>query len=235
MNIRVNSLIQPYAEFLIKESKSTSNIGLLNGKMGYAISLFHIARIIHENSYKDQAYNLIETIYKNISNLKSYSYSNGLLGIGCGFQYIIDKNFIDGNSDEVLYEIDLLVRVIIDSKVIKNLDLEDGLCGIGYYLYLRLKNKINDDNQLITLKNKEYLIYLIDWIEELLIIEKKDQILNNTYYILCRLYTLNVFNYKINKMIGICLNKITKNSNHNIIDNYDHLGIPSLKLLKTWI
>jgi len=91
----------------------------------------------------------------------------------------------------------------------------------------------NDDN-ILTLSLKEYLIYLIDWIDELLLKTNEKQDFNSVYFLLCRLQTLNLLNFKVEKMINYCLQKIMK-FNYQFIDNYELLGINHLKALKLWI
>ena len=114
------------------------------------------------------------------------------------------------------------------------LGIDNGVCGVGYYLYRRLKNKPDNDKSMLTLKFKEYLIYLIDWIEELLLKTKEKDDYNDAYFLLCRLHRLDVFNHKIERMMGFCLRKLI-DFNCRISDPYELLGIESLKILKSWI
>ena len=87
---------------------------------------------------------------------------------------------------------------------------------------------------MLTLKFKEYLIYLIDWIEELLLKMKEKDDYNDAYFLLCRLHRLDVFNHKIERMMCLCLRKLI-DFNCRISDPYELLGIESLKILKPWI
>ncbi|MDD4010260.1 MAG: hypothetical protein PHQ67_10735 [Fermentimonas sp.] len=112
--------------------------------------------------------------------------------------------------------------------------MENGICGAGFYLYHRLKYKMENDDNILTLSLKEYLIYLIDWIDELLLKTNEKQDFNSVYFLLCRLQTLNLLNFKVEKMINYCLQKIMK-FNYQFIDNYELLGINHLKALKLWI
>lgn len=219
---------------LIERGKCLFDIGLWNGKMGLAVYLLHLARITKNEDYDIEAHELIDTIYEQLSYNISFHFGDGLLGIGCGFEYIISNGFIEGNSDEVLSDIDQIARTIINSRSMDLLDIEKGVCGVGYYLYYRLKNKPDNDDSITTLKLKEYLIYLIDWIEELLIKTKEKQEYNDSYFLLCRLQKLNVYNHKVEKLITFCLQKIV-DFNCRLCDNYELLGINSLKALKPWM
>lgn len=48
----------------------------------------------------------------------------------------------------------------------------------------------------VVLKLKEYLIYLTDWIGELILKTMDKQEYNDAYFLLVRLHKLNVFNLK---------------------------------------
>lgn len=87
---------------------------------------------------------------------------------------------------------------------------------------------------MIVLKLKEYLIYLIDWMEELIQKTTDKQEYNDAYFLLARLHKLNVFNHKVEKLSAVCLRKMI-DFNCRITDGYELLGIPSLKALKPWM
>jgi hypothetical protein len=228
------NFLQRYADSLLEKSNSVTNLGLWDGKMGIAITLFHIARIIKNNLYGQKASSLIDTVYENVSPQMPFSFDVGLLGISCGLQYIMDECFMEGDSDEILSRTDARIKDIIDSRTLESLSLETGICGVGFYLHQRLKNRSEDNDNIILLKLKEYLIYLIDWIEELLLKIEEKQNYNDVYLLLCRLQKLNVFNHKMEKLITFCLQRITEH-NCRIQDNYELLGINSLKFLKPWM
>ncbi|WP_352422609.1 lanthionine synthetase LanC family protein [Proteiniphilum sp.] len=227
------SFLQPFADALLNRRLS-DELGLWNGKMGIAITLFHLSRITQKKEYERQANDLVDEVYNKISNQISYDFAEGLLGIGCGLEYLLHKRFVEGNSDDILLEIDLLTRNIIDMRLMDSLDFGKGVGGIGYYIYCRLRNKSEEEEGLATLKLKEYLIYLIDWLEELLSSTGCEIDYMNTYFLLCRLWKLEVFNYKVEKLTSFCLEKMIK-GNCDLHDHYVLLGIPSLIILKPWI
>lgn len=234
MDEKIHIFLKGYTERLIEKGKCLPGIGLWDGKMGIAIYLFHLARITQNEKYKDEASELIDAVYEELSLDIPLTFDNGLLGVGCGFDYIISQGFVDADSDEILSEIDLLVRNIIDARLIGSLSFDKGVCGVGYYLYYRLKKRPDDDDSMVVLKLKEYLIYLIDWVEDLLPTTTDKQEYNDAYFLLARLHKLNVFNHKVEKLLAICSRKII-DFNCPITDNYELLGIDSLKILKPWM
>ncbi|SMO70842.1 Lanthionine synthetase C-like protein [Saccharicrinis carchari] len=226
--------LNEYTDRLIEKGKCCSDIGLWNGKMGIAIYLLHAARITQNEKYNNEAFNLIDAIYEQVSYKMPFCFDNGLLGIACGFEYIISKGFADADNDEMLSEIDLVAQNIIESRPTDTINLKKGICGVGYYLYYRLKHRPDKADDMATLKLKEYLIYWIDWMETTLLNTKDRHNYNDAYFLLCRLQKLNIFNYKVEKLINLCLRKII-DFNCLISDNYELLGINSLKVLKPWM
>ena len=226
--------LDEYTDRLIEKGKITTEIGLWDGKMGVALYLLHIAEITVNEKYNDIASEFIDTVHEMISIETPYFFYNGLLGIGCGFEYIIGKGYVGGNNDEILSDIDLLARNIIDSRCISDFSFGKGVCGVGYYIYHRLKSRNGGDDNIRVLKLKEYLIYLIDWIEELINKTTNNQDYNDAFFLLTRLHKLNVFNYKVERLSALCLQKMI-DLNCEMKDNYELLGIPSLKILRPWM
>ena len=196
--------------------------------------MLHLARITQDEKYENLASELTDAVYGQISLGLPFCFDNGLLGLGCGFEHIIHNGFADADRDEILSEIDAVAINIIDSRPIEELGLGKGVCGIGCYLYHRLTDRPNDNNSMIVLKLKEYLIYLIDWMEELIQKTTDKQEYNDAYFLLARLHKLNVFNHKVEKLSAVCLRKII-DFNCRITDGYELLGIPSLNALKPWM
>lgn len=230
------SFLQSYAESLVEKGSSIPGLGLWDGKMGIAITLYHLSKLMQQNEYGERANGMIDEIYGDLTSSTSYFFSDGLIGIGCGTEYLISNGFVEGDSDEVLSEIDQEARNIIDYRPtdLKSLKIGKGICGVGCYLYYRLRDKPKNDDSMITLKLKEYLIYLIDWIEELLLEGSEKTVHSNVYFLLCMLHELDVFNFKVEKLAASCLQKMMDDNCH-AQDHYELLNIFYLKVLKPWI
>lgn len=230
------SFLELYTTYLIQKGRLNSDIGIWDGKMEIAIYLLHLSRMTNnkKEKYKNYAFQFIEQIFEQVSIQTSFSYSSGLLGIGCGVEYIIGNDFMEGSGDEILSDIDKLALYHINTRKFNNLSLANGICGMGFYFYMRLKKDKLKNDSIISLKNKEVIIYIVDWIEELLIKTNNIEELGDTYFLLCRLYQLNIINFKVDKILSICLQKII-DLKFTPKDNYQLLGIKSLKILKEWI
>ena len=102
---------------------------------------------------------------------------------------------------------DSLVYQAINCRVLSGLKIEDGVCGLAYYLYFRLRKR-KELHNISVLRNKEHLIYLIDWIADLLPVTKHLSTLYEVFFILCQLHTLNVLNTKVERLIEYCSKEI---------------------------
>lgn len=148
------------ARYLICYSSSTSNIGLLNGKMGIVIFCFLYAKYSKKKFYEDFAEKLIDDIYSEIHLNITRDFKDGLSGIAWGIEYLIQNGFVEGNADEILEDLDkqILER---DVRRISDNSLETGLKGIAYYVAIRCRKKKNEN----CIVNVDYIFDLINALE----------------------------------------------------------------------
>lgn len=229
-----HSFLNSYALQLIEKGKCSPSIGLWDGKMGLAISILHVFRITNNDRYRNEAYELIDNIYDHMCIQMPLGFEHGLTGIGCGFQYLINNGFVDADSDDVLSEIDSLIKKAIENRSLDSLCLRNGVSGIAFYLYHRLISRQDIDNNILVQNIKGYSILLIEWLEYLILRADNVGDINDAYFIFCRLHKLNISNNKIERLLSYCLRRLL-DFNCEIIDNYKSLGIQSLKALSPWI
>lgn len=210
----------------------TNDIGLWKGKMGLAIYLFHLARITKNDIYEKEANSLIDEVIEKVDHQVGINFSSGLAGIGAGFEYLAQHNFIEGDTDIILSEFDRLFGNSIYYRKLNNPGVSNGICGLGYYLYLRLNTKTEDNTNLRTLKNRLRMIRIIDWLEDS-IPTASNQELYDSYLLLLKVHSLDLMNYKVEKLMNVCTEKLSLFD--AVSDNYEGLGIPSLKILLPWM
>lgn len=97
-----NGYLSRIARHLIINSSYTDNLGLYNGKMGILIFFAHFARYTQKKIYDDFAGKLLDEVYSEIHTETPINFTNGLCGIGWSMEYLLQNNFLDGNSNEVL-------------------------------------------------------------------------------------------------------------------------------------
>lgn len=111
--------------------------GLFHGRMGMAVFFFLYARHTDSRIYEDFAGNLIDDIYDDISTAMPVGLKDGLCGIGWGIEYLVQQRYLEGNTDEILEDIDLKIMEK-DLRRITDYSLENGLEGILWYALMRL-------------------------------------------------------------------------------------------------
>lgn len=168
--------------------------------MERTIRLFRRSRSEGNQLLAQKAGTLLDRIMESCSLTMPITYGEGLCGIGTGIAYLLQEGFVSGDSDDILCETDSAVYSEINSRSLTTLGLNDGVCGLAYYLYHRLHYREGLDGT-YTLKMKEYLVYLVDWIADLLLQVKNVNLLYEVSCMLSLLHQLNVINAKIEKLI----------------------------------
>jgi hypothetical protein len=120
-----------------------SNIGLINGKAGIAIFLFHYSKFVNDAQCHQIALKLLDDIIENITEDVPIDYNNGLAGFGLTVEYLASESFIKIDTDEMLEDID----VILNYHLIKNnppeQQLYKNILQLGGYFVSRFNNPVN--------------------------------------------------------------------------------------------
>ncbi|MDR2057981.1 MAG: hypothetical protein LBP83_06835 [Dysgonamonadaceae bacterium] len=132
-NANLNHLVQ----HLILNTSYITNLGLYHGKMGVVLFFYHYSDHIGDSLYNDFAGELLDEIYDELHVNIPLDFENGLCGIGWSIEYLIQRGYIQGNSDEILSDIDTRIMEW-DPKRIINSSFRTGLGGIVYYVLTRL-------------------------------------------------------------------------------------------------
>ena len=192
---------------------SFSNTIGMNGYMGKIISLFSLYQKTREPKWESQAESLLNTVLEKSYRNSPLSYGEGLCGVGYGLEYLLQNHIVEGEADEVLSDIDTLVLNEINRRTLQGLNIDDGILGLAYYLYCRLHYRTESEKKVV-LTLKEYVIYLIDWIEEAIWDNSRKSNFYETYFILTLLHKLNIFSSKVEKLqdavMGLLTLKLTK-------------------------
>ncbi len=148
-----------------------NNQGLLHGKMGISLFLFHLGRKTSDGDCTALAENIVEQVYENIENGNTTpDFENGLAGIGWGLEHIIQSGFFDGDRDSILSDLDNKIFQYLMSKDDISLGLQNGLLGYGIFLISRLRGKklthLTDHNYLLKRLLIEVINRMYDQCEE---------------------------------------------------------------------
>lgn len=180
----------------------------MEGAMQQAITLFRESRQSKDPAQHTMAEQTLEKILDQCDAGVSFSYADGLCGIGVGVEYLLQEGYVEGDANEVLGHFDALLFRIITARPAIDTSIAHGMLGIAYYLYYRLKAQSTSDAPQV-LHLKEHLIYLIDWIGDTLQDPIKDKNLYEFWFILMLLLQLDVFNAKILNLLNYCGKEIT--------------------------
>ncbi|MDR0835309.1 MAG: hypothetical protein LBN11_01850 [Tannerella sp.] len=131
-----NEILSRIVRHLILDASFTRDIGLYHGKMGIVLFFAHYGRYTGNSLYDDFAGELLDEIYEDIHAGTSIDFENGLCGIGWGIEYLLQNGFMEGDSDEVLSEID---QKIMERNIrrITDTSFRTGLGGISCYIRKR--------------------------------------------------------------------------------------------------
>lgn len=189
-------------------NNSFTNIIGMRGNMGKVISSFSLYQKSKEESRRLEAESLLDSIMEKCNRSSPLSYGSGLCGVGVGVEYLLQSHLIEGDADDILSAIDDLVFNEIDTRGFLYPTIDNGILGLGYYLYYRLHYRKESEERAV-LNLKKYVILLIDWIEEILLSGCTKSQYYETFFILILLHQLNIFNAKVIKLMRYCDEKLT--------------------------
>lgn len=130
--------------YLIINSSFMDNLGLFHGKMGVVLFFSIYSRFSKNELYNQFAYVLLDEINMDIHENTLTDFENGLSGIGWAIEYLVQNGYMEGDTDEILEDID--VRMM-EYDIGRILNSRDKLIGILYYLCARL-SAIRESNRL---------------------------------------------------------------------------------------
>ena len=144
LNQEDSDLLQRIANHLIFNASFLHKIGLYHGKMGAVLFFAHYAHYTSNELYNDFTGELLDEIYEDIHTELAIDFENGLCGIGWGVEYLLQNGFMDGDSDDILQDMDKRIMER-DLRRIENMDVCSGLTGISYYIHTRLYSSCRKD------------------------------------------------------------------------------------------
>jgi hypothetical protein len=198
------------AEIIKLKGLTGVNYGLLHGKMGLCIFYYHLAKQTNNPAYEKVADGLLDQVFANLSTTVSADFENSLAGIGWGIEYLVQNQFAEGNTDEILEEVDNRVFRVLNEETIPSFELGNGLTGFLFYLINRLKNKSNLPS-LANRINRELLILTINKLDEIVSAQFPSIVKEMNFdlfwrfpimvYALSEAFLLDIYNDKIVNMV----------------------------------
>lgn len=204
MILHIDSLNNKLINFLEEENIP---LGLANGKMGFCIYFYCLTSIYKNRNYEKIAEKLLNKIFDNINTMQAIDVKDGLAGIGLAIDYLVKNNFVKGDINSILSDVDdTIFKNTSYSKYLENIDTYS-LIHILYYLCVRLKDqKRGSDNEYLF---KELIIQIINNLYEYIDMSfceepytyNTDYSLPQLLIILSDIYRLDFYNYRLIKII----------------------------------
>lgn len=174
----------------------TYPVGLIHGQMGISIYFYHLSRIEKDENYKAKAEQLLDDTLDKLSSESAVSVESGLAGIALGITYLIKSDFVEGDINELLEDIDDLIFNQL-AFLPNNASLpKDELLHLLFYLYIRLKDQTDDDNKYVF---QELIIEVIN----LFTLNLKEDFFKEYYVFSVYHYHLPVFIYICSKLLEL--------------------------------
>ncbi len=153
--------LQHLVAYLRATVSYVSQGGLHNGRLGIILFFYLYARYKQETEYHKIADLMLEKILNELKNDMPIDLNFGVCGLGFQLGYLLSEGFVEGDTDEVLEEIDRMVveKTDFDSE---DRSLGTGLSGLLYYVAYRLGSSTPWVNQIFT---PAYRQRWIAWIE----------------------------------------------------------------------
>lgn len=99
--------------------------------MGETIAHYTYARYHHDKGKEQQAEQLLDAILENIYADIPVCLYKGLCGIGCGLIYLLRNQFVEGDEDEILEDLDQTISSCLQASL-DNSYYEDQMCYMNY-------------------------------------------------------------------------------------------------------
>jgi hypothetical protein len=220
MDVIMQERIEKFNQFVMEQDIDKMPIGLFDGKMGICIYFYHQARLTQNKKFKEFAERLLDSIYSEIHLQNVIDMEDGLAGICYGINYLIEQHFVKGNVNSILKEVDdkiyssFCFNILSNNSVMQIENLRT-ILQLTIYFYNRLQSnnlpaneKYLFENIIIKAINKIENVTLADKFTEPFVFSIRSYFLPSYLILLSKLYELDLYNYKIEKIFDELSDKL---------------------------
>jgi len=134
------------------------NSGLFSGDMGLCLVLYLLNKDVANHETEEIADALLEKVTESIATMNDTSFCNGLAGIGWAICLMHRKECIQGDINDILYNIDAAVyKSLCNPNISFGTDLANGLIGYMVYILFRLEGSGHNGQEVQALVNEATL------------------------------------------------------------------------------
>ena len=170
-------------------------VDLFYGKMGWSIYLYHMSEIESNQEYQTIAEQLLDQILqRDLSRNHSIAVEDGLAGVGLGIIHLIKNQFVEGDINRLLEDIDNAIYRRIVFQENQSQFLPNHLLHLIGYLYIRLQDQTDTNSQILY---QDLIIKVLNQLYN----QINDDFLNESYAFSIFHYQLPVFLWIISKLL----------------------------------
>jgi len=136
--------VQKIYNHLLLNVAYIANPGLYSGKTGCLLFFAHYARLFEDDVNNEIVSEIIDDIFASAGNLSSLNIPDGVCGIGWGVEYILQNQLMEGDSDEILADLDKMIY----SRGIKTIVSQADFIGVLKYIAIRLTSSCGENKNI---------------------------------------------------------------------------------------
>lgn len=136
----MTAILKKIADHHLLRGLFCQEMGLWEGKTGMSLFFFLLSRHTANRWYEEFAGELLDDVCSSLSRHSPITFADGLCGIGWAIEFLKKEGFIEGDTDDILDEVDKQVMER-DVRRITDAGLETGLAGIAAYVRSRLDSE----------------------------------------------------------------------------------------------
>lgn len=195
---------------LLSSVDETFPIGLFTGKLGLCIYYYYLSRWEEKEEFKQTAEKLLDDVASLLSDTMDVTVEFGLAGIAIGISHLAKEEFIEGDINEILEEVDTSIYkrlAFLSYKETKKIIPKADFVQLLYYQYSRYIEQTSSDDKYIF---QELIIRTIeifkhelqaDFFNEHFSFSIRDFHLPFFLYTISKIYELNIYNDRITKIL----------------------------------
>jgi len=127
-------IIQKIYNHLLLNKIYLTNPGLYYGKTGCLLFFAHYARLFEDDVNGEIVSEITDDIFASVGAETAMGIQQGVCGIGWGVEYILQNRLMEGDSDEILADLDQMIL----RKEVKTIVSHPDFTGIVRYVAVRL-------------------------------------------------------------------------------------------------
>lgn len=205
--MKIDNYLYKIANTILLNTQYNYMNGILKGKLGICIFLYHFARYSKAKQYQVFADILLEDIVSSLND-DDLGFAHGLSGIGYGINYLSNCKFIDTENDDILKDIEEVMYDHLETQIEKDISSEYPLCSIGLYITSKIKYNSKIIRKLFFEWEK-----ILD--SSILVDEKNISFFNSIIYTIIHIYKKESCDNKIDLLVAQLLSKIEASESCN--------------------